>query len=994
MKTFFKALFVLGCCTFSVWGERTVEAAPVVKDKPSKKAEPTIPRKFYVEGSRWLKLEWAADHILRFEFGSGALPDASEPIFTSQLYKNAEFPGAKSVRLTSSGRLETTEMSVTVSGLCFSVQDRLRGNAAGSYCMDGMNQPWKTLKVNAAEVQNVYGLGEIFGEPGKMDVDLAGQQVHTTGDFGNIMRSYAGGATSQALFPVAYAMTNTERAWVLALDNIYKQNWDLTESVWKIGMYGDRVSGLVIVGANPLELRKRFMNISGHAPVPPKKMFGFWMSEYGYDDWNEIDDRLNSMRSDLFPIDGFFLDLQWFGNVAMGSDATAMGKLTFDETKFPEPMQRIRNYRNMGIGLIPIEESYIGKALDEYAVMGEKGYLAHECGRPKNPSYLTGEVTGNSSEWWGRGGMIDWSNEKGAAYWHDWKRQNLVNMGLMGHWLDLGEPEMFDRNSCYFGSGEPGKKQHQDIHNIYSLLWAESLYKGYARNNTKQRPFSVIRTGNVGIQRYGAGLWSGDIAGNLESFAAHIGVHSNLSWSGIDYFSSDIGGFHRNRVSGEALTQMETQENFTQWFANGAWFDVPLRTHVMNLGNIYKTAPNRIGHFESNKANLIERYRLIPYYYSLAWQSWLNGTPLMAPMALAYPKDLGFRNTGDQRMLGDILIAAASQNGVYERSVRLPEGLWYDLRTGMPLVSGKGKSSLLNGVPMYINGLFRLPTYARAGAIIPKNNDGAISRFAEGSAKALQNANVMAVDVYIQKDPIPSSFTLFEDDGETIAYKSSEVRRTKISQLTKDGSTIVQFDASEGSYQGALDVRGWLVNVHAPMGYQPSRVMYMGQELNECPAQADDNVVCYRKGRTPGSLVEVRLGLESVSAKRSFVIVWTQTDDRKASAHFTCRDNDPAGLRYYSMYAVGSDSKLGAWDVSKGIALSSNQFLKGIWTGYVSDLPAGENIDWKCVKVYPRASENAIEWQPSDNNHLKTPENGGFAGQTIGSFVRKARLKR
>lgn len=34
--------------------------------------------------------------------------------------------------------------------------------------------------------------------------------------------------------------------------------------------------------------------------------------------------------------------------------------------------------------------------------------------------------------WWGRGGMIDWTNIAGADWWHDNKRQALINAGVIG----------------------------------------------------------------------------------------------------------------------------------------------------------------------------------------------------------------------------------------------------------------------------------------------------------------------------------------------------------------------------------------------------------------------------------------------------------------------------------------------------------------------------------------------------------------------------------
>ena len=59
------------------------------------------------------------------------------------------------------------------------------------------------------------------------------------------------------------------------------------------------------------------------------------------------------------------------------------------------------------------------------------------------------------------------------------------------------------------------------------------------------RPFILTRSGAAGTQRYGAAMWSGDIASNLESLATHMNAQMHMSMSGIDYYGSDIGGFRR-----------------------------------------------------------------------------------------------------------------------------------------------------------------------------------------------------------------------------------------------------------------------------------------------------------------------------------------------------------------------------------------------------------------------------------------------------------------
>ncbi|MCX6123415.1 MAG: DUF5110 domain-containing protein, partial [Proteobacteria bacterium] len=443
--------------------------------------------------------------------------------------------------------------------------------------------------------------------------------------------------------------------------------------------------------------------------------------------------------------------------------------------------------------------------------------------------------------------------------------------------------------------------------------------------------------------------------------------------------------FHRNRASGQPLSELETQENFTLWFANAAWFDVPFRSHVMNLDNDRKTAPNRVGHIESNKANLIQRYRLTPYYYSLAWKAWTQGAPMMQPMSMAYPEDLRFRETGDQRMLGDVMVAAAATKGVYHRTIQMPEGVWYDLRNGSSFYSDGSPNVSLKGVPVYVNGLFQLPAFARGGALIPVLSEASMRLLADG-IPVKSTGEELALEMFIGSDGRSDSFTLYEDDGETVSYRNGAVRETVMRQKTIGDIAEIVIEGAKGTFSGASDNRRWVINVHGPTGTEVEQVLVSGEGVAMCTGKDEPDVTCIRKGSSPGSLIEIIFGLEDVSVVRSANIRLKYTERPTANAHFACRDNDPS-QRYYSMYAVGSDHRLGAWDVSKSIPRATNSFLRGIWTGVIAGLPASSDINWKCVKIHPQSSDRGVEWQPGQNNVLHTQEDGGFSGMTEGSFV-------
>src|SRR5262249_43445733 len=139
----------------------------------------------------------------------------------------------------------------------------------------------------------------------------------------------------------------------------------------------------------------------------------------------------------------------------------------------------------------------------------------------------------------------------------------LAKLGITCYWTDLGEPEKFRGEACYKGVGTairnstPEKKNHySDIQHPYNLLGASLIRdcyvapKGTANDLgiTNPRPFILSRSAGAGIQRYGVAMWSGDIPSRLEALATHGNAQMHMSFSGIDYFGADVGGFRRETM--------------------------------------------------------------------------------------------------------------------------------------------------------------------------------------------------------------------------------------------------------------------------------------------------------------------------------------------------------------------------------------------------------------------------------------------------------------
>ena len=178
---------------------------------------------------------------------------------------------------------------------------------------------------------------------------------------------------------------------------------------------------------------------------------------------------------------------------------------------------------------------------------------------------------------------------------------------------------------------------------------------------------------------------------------------------------------------------------------------------------------------EMMKKFLRLRQRMIPYLYTMNGRCWKEGLPLILPMYYSHPEQDEAYQAPNEYEFGSELLAAPVTTprirglNVSRTAVWLPEGLYFDVFTGMKYRGGR-KINLYRSIDS-------IPVLAKAGAIIPMDGREFSSQDKEGFGTSYNNPSVLSVHVYPGAD---GTFTLYEDDSETEAYLENICVRTRM----------------------------------------------------------------------------------------------------------------------------------------------------------------------------------------------------------------------
>ncbi len=615
-----------------------------------------------------------------------------------------------------------------------------------------------------ANGEQFYGLGLVLGQP----LSYRGQ----------IRSLYNDRARFQfgAMTDMAVPLVLSSKGYGLFMDNTYSQTWDFMctdNTQWRATLTGGELN-YYFIGANGLaDALDRYTQITGRSPLPPRWTLGYIQSRYGYRNWSEMYAARDAFRTNDLACDGLILDLYWWGK------ANQMGALVWDPTNFPDASTNIAALGASGLKVINIHEEYLNNTNAPAKANFDEAAAQHFL-VATNEDMTAPEVLENEG-FYDTAGYVDFLNPDARRWWFT-KIKPLVDDGIAGFWTDLGEPEQDRRDDFLYGG-----RRELEIHNVYNLLWHQGLAEGFAQYYPNRRLYILSRSGFAGDQRFGVGHWTNDTRANWQTLAAHLNALCNYGLSGMSYFGSDIGGF-----SGTPSAEL-----YTRWFQFGAFCPV-FRAHGVDRK---PTAPYQFGTevMDHCRAMLKLRYKLLPYIYTVARETFDTGMPMCRALPLAFPGDSRVALNGTEFMFGsNIMVAPVTTQGLVSRSVYLPSGGWYDLWS----------AQVING-PVTTNWpapLSQIPAFYRDNTITPLGPDVASSQFDDGTRRGLR--------IYCSTK---ATGTLYDDDGLSNDYRQQKFATTAVTAVKSHLNTFtVTIGGAVGSYVGQPAQRVWELEVYCP----------------------------------------------------------------------------------------------------------------------------------------------------------------------------------
>jgi len=601
------------------------------------------------------------------------------------------------------------------------------------------------------------------------------------------------------------------RAAGIFLDNTWRTSFDFGKQlagVYSFGAVNGPLDYYILYGPTPKEVVERYTWLTGTPPLPPLWTLGFQQSRYTYFPESQLLDVASRLRADHIPADALYLDIDFQDHHR---------PFTIDTKAFPDFPGMVSKLKAENFHLVTIADLHIANLPNAGYAPYDRGIAGNHFVHNPDGSVYTGVV------WPGPAVFPDFTQQQSRA-WFGTLYRDFYKMGVAGFWDDMNEPSIFNSPTktmpldVVHRIDEPGfitrTATHAEIHNVYGMENSRATFEGLLKLNPNFRPFVLTRASYAGGQRYAA-TWTGDNSSTWNHLRMTTPMIENLGLCGFAFTGADVGGF-----AGSPSMPL-----LTKWLEVAAFQPID-RDHT-EKGSAFQEPWVGGPEQEAMRRRYIEeRYRLMPYLYTVAEEASRTGLPMVRPLFLEFPHGatdghpIDTDTPGEFLLGSDLLIAAPPfPDEVEPYQVEFPTAVWYNYWTGEKVPPPPPPTeppdpalppSPASFVPLTTEihpELATLPVFARGGAIIP------IEPLVQSTDETPQGP--LTLRIYTGNSSDPCSGSLYLDDGSSYAYQHGAFLRMKFScEVNADGFHL-RIAPRQGTYpvwwkEIRAEIYGWV----------------------------------------------------------------------------------------------------------------------------------------------------------------------------------------
>ena len=524
-----------------------------------------------------------------------------------------------------------------------------------------------------------------------------------------------------------------------------------------------------------------YIMLTGKPQMLPRYAFGNWWSKnYAYNE-ESLRKLFNRFDKEEIPISVFLMDKDWH----ITNNNQFVTGYTFEKNLIPNPEIFIETMHKrgirIGVNINPIE-----------------GIYPHEESYSKVLEYI--KVAPNT--------VINFApfNTQFLDVFFKIILHPLESKGIDFFWLDY-----------------PNKDK------LTAFLMTHYMYLDSGREESK-RGMLMSRNPIIAPHRYGV-LYSGRSKVGFDTLRKIPYINTSAANIGVSWWSHDVGGFYDGVEDGELYLRSIQLGCYS-----------PIFRISVDEGRYYKREPWR---WDVNTSQIVKNYmqlrnKLVPYIYSEAFKYYDKGIPLVVPLyhkekELFY--DAYFKNEyhfGSELLVSPLTTPKDRLMNRVIHKVYIPDGLWYDFKTGKKFPAG-------TYVSFYKDEDY--PVFAKSGSIIPM-------------ATKIDNALKIPEELEIHVFPGRSNtYDLYEDDGISNLYKSGYYLKTQIDYNYQANNYTLIIRALEGKSGIVPDKRNYKIRFRNTRATNEVVANFNGTVLEtNCYEDENDFIVEIKNVNTVGQL--------------------------------------------------------------------------------------------------------------------------------------------